>query len=171
MSDTTGTLPARVDKDDAWVELASFRGKNDENLKAFSFYIPQIKSVEGAVRHLTRAGVNGADLVVALVNSTLNYRARTKAASKLPEDKNEIKKRALSGDTLLISAEEAFDFSPGERELSSDISLMKAQKENLKLAREAKDKGDMAKAHEYMEKAKTLWQQIQERQMASFSLD
>ncbi len=159
MSDTTTPInAATVQKPNGVVlELKNFRAKGYES---FRFYSPSFTTVDGAKAHFSRNGDNGEQVILDLLNSAMDFRARGKANSKLADDDSENTKRADRGDTLLLTEDEAYNFQPGTREINSEASLVKAAKENRKLAEEFTAKGDLVKASYHKGLAKQYAQQL-----------
>lgn len=151
-------LAGRIDKGDGVVlELQNFRGEENE---AFRFYAPQFESVDAIIKHFSRNGEEGDKVVLELLNSTVIFRARGKARTKLSKDETENQKRVQRGDTLLLTEDEAFNFQPGAREVSSEAGLLKAAKENMALAQEAEAAGDNTKASYHKGLAKQYTAQL-----------
>lgn len=132
----------------------TFEGRDGEPGKfaGFSFWLPQFNSVAQAVEFFTKNsknGRNGDEVVTKLVNSNTNFRFRNRATAYLtnkikealgnvnPKSAEGVQLAATTTEQLLASnpvigsEEDALDFIPGEREVST-LSGLKRQFDGLR---------------------------------------
>jgi len=132
----------------------TFEGRDGEPGKfaGFSFWIPQFNSVAQAIDFFTKNsknGRNGDEVVTKLVNSNTNFRFRNRATAylinKIKESLGNINPKSPEGvaltttiinqllatNPIIGSEEDALDFIPGEREVST-LSGLKRQFDGLR---------------------------------------
>ena len=146
----------RVEDGGKFFELNEFDGAS----KGFKFYVMQFKTLEDAIEHYK--ALKQDDAILTLVNRQLNFNMRTKAKNQITNE--DVAKKLLSREeTLLINVDEARQFVPGEREVTSVGGLYKAIDTLKDQVKEAREAGDPELASSLKEKIKVLYAKLQER--------
>src|SRR5436190_5630515 len=152
-------LPVKVEDGGKFFELNEFDGAS----KGFKFYVMQFKTLEDAIEHYK--ALKQDDAILTLVNRQLNFNMRTKAKNQITNE--DVAKKLLSrGETLLINVDEARQFVPGEREVTSVGGLYKAIDALKDQVKEAREAGDPELASSLKEKIKVLYAKLQEKVLA-----
>ena len=149
---TVEPLPAKIEKNGITLTLEGFKSNKD----AF-FYSMEFDSYQTAVEHyknVAKDGTPGEKTVLLLINGAVNFRSRNRASAILANliddpDKYEEEKTIGGGRLLVIDADSALSFLPGERgEADSATALQRACKSLLAEAIKAKEAGDLPRAKE-----------------------
>lgn len=146
----------KIDKGNLFLTLESI---SDGQWKGFTFYVPEFKTLEGAIAHFTEKSANakdGSDTILGIVNSALANRMRSRANSKLVVPSKidgkpttvvskaafiEERKSWLNDPAkrILVSEEDALNYVPGEREVDSISGLIRQKDSILKAIKEKKE--------------------------------
>lgn len=138
------SLQTRIVRDGGVVlELDNFEKKG------LYFYVKSFDTHANAMASL------GEDTALALINRALAMAQRAKANAKVQDETDaDIAKRKEEGNTLLITADEAAAYQPGERDVTSLSGVTKRITELRKSREEAKKANDEAKVKELTEQLK-----------------
>lgn len=139
------------------LKVESFTEK-ESKLYGFSFNRVKFKTAKDAADHFTRiskGGKSGDEIICAMVNSNLSARMRSQATQtflakvKKIKDDDEAKPIDLTDEELdtirnecngvLISEEDALEYTPGEREVSAVSGLRKQKDDLLKAVKKLKE--------------------------------
>lgn len=143
------------------LKLESFT-EDTSKLKGFVFNRVKFKTAKDAADHFTRiskGGKSGDEIICAMVNSNLSARMRSQAtqtflaAVRRIKDDNETKMAELMAEltdeeldtirkecnNILISEEDALEYTPGEREVSAVSGLRKQKDDLLKAVKKLKE--------------------------------
>jgi hypothetical protein len=115
------------------------------DFKGFGFYYPEFKTLDGATSHYGAEALLGR-----LVNPKLQAQLGTKARNKMnkqegekdEEYKNRLQTLLEEGENIIVSPQEAEEWKPGERDVTSISGVTKKMMEAIKAAKEAKQAGD-----------------------------
>lgn len=171
-TDAKSSTTVKLDKGNLFLTLESI---TEGQWAGFAFFVPEFKSLEGAVSHFTeksQGGKDGEDIILGIVNSALANRMRSRANSKLVvpmkidgkpttvTTKAEFiaTRKAWLQDPvkrILVTEEDALDYVPGEREVDSLSGLIRQKDGLLKAIREKKDLISKATNPETVEALKT----------------
>jgi len=146
----------KLDKGNLFLTLESI---TEGQWKGFSFFVPEFKSLSGAISHFTEMsqnGKDGEDIILGIVNSALANRMRSRANSKLVVP-NKIDGKPLTVASkaaflesrkqwlldpvkrILVTEQDALEYVPGEREVDSLSGLIRQKDAILKVIKEKKD--------------------------------
>lgn len=165
-------------------QINTWQGVKYKN--GFKYWAVSFLNLAAALSHLgaaSKTGKTGEDIVLALLNDSMEAKARSRASNRLmvpdkvdgkettPEWKtNFIKERqSWIGDEVkevLFSPDEAYSFVPGERETNSLAGLLRLKTELGKNAKKLYSAGDKAGAKELAVKYQETCRQIEELQAA-----
>ena len=146
-SSEKSTTTVKLDKGNLYLTLESI---TEGQWAGYSFFVPEFKSLEGAISHLTEKSQNakdGEEIILELVNSGMRSRMRSRANSKLVvPSKIDGKPTTVASKAafiqtrrewlldpvkrVLVTEEDAFSYVPGEREVDS-ISGLNRQIDNI----------------------------------------
>jgi len=143
VTSSTG-LQTRIQRDGGVVlELENFEKKG------LYFYVKSYATHDDMVAALTAEGV------LALANRALAAAQRAKANAKVQDETDaDIEKRKVDNNTLLINADEATAYTPGERDVTSLSGVSKRITELRKAREEAKKANDTVKVAKLTEDLK-----------------
>ena len=114
------------------------KNKFSGDKSGFWFWIIQFKTLEGIIEHYNKLGKDGKLVVCDLANRQLNFAMRNKAQNKLNMPAEERAAKLSRGENVLITEQDAREYVPGERDITSVSGLQKLIKETQEAALEAK---------------------------------
>lgn len=155
-NDAKSSTTVKLDKGNLFLTLESI---TEGQWAGFRFFVPEFKSLEGAVSHFTeksQGGKDGEDIILGIVNSALANRMRSRANSKLVVPmKIDGKPITVTSKAefiatrqswlqdpvkcILVTEEDALTYVPGEREVDSLSGLIRQKDGLLKSIREKKE--------------------------------
>lgn len=154
-AESTDSTTLKLDKGSLFLTLQSI---TEGQWKGFSFFVPEFKTLDGAISHFTEKSQNGKDgeeVILGIVNSALANRMRSRANSKLVVPNKidgkpitvasraaflETRKSWLNDPvkSILVNEEDALNYVPGEREVDSLSGLIRQKDSILKVIKEKK---------------------------------